>query len=138
MTLYLELKENPKGTSQMTGQRMTANGIHHYVRKNVRTQADIYRYAILEALRDADREVPHYEEAVFLNVTFFYEIKAKKRWGQWKTSKPDCDNAVKLLQDVMTKMGFWKDDSQIARLMVKKVLAERPGILIEAGRLIQP
>ena len=71
-------------------------------------------------------------------MTFFYEIKAKKRWGQWKTSKPDCDNAVKLLQDVMTKMGFWKDDSQIARLMVKKVLAERPGILIEVGRLIQP
>ena len=111
MTLYLELEENPKGTSQQTGQRMTANGIHHYIRKNVRTQADIYRYAILEALREADREVPCYEDAVFLNVTFFYEIKAKKRWGQWKTSKPDCDNAVKLLQDVMTKMGFWKTSS---------------------------
>lgn len=138
MTLYLELEENPKGTSQMKGESVVRGRIHHFEKKNVRTQRAIYEQAIMETLKDIDREPPNYEDAVFLHVTFFYEIKAKKRWGEWKTSKPDCDNAVKLLQDVLTSLGFWKDDSQISDLRVKKYLSEKPGLLIETGRLIQP
>lgn len=136
MTLYLDLETNPIGTAQQTGQMVRGGYIHHYVKKNVAKQKAIYENAILEALDG--REPPMFEEAVYLDITFYYQIKQPKRWGQWKTSKPDLDNSVKSLQDVMTRMGFWKDDSQIALLKLKKRLSEHPGILIETGRLIQP
>lgn len=136
MTLYLDLETNPKGTAQQTGQMVRGGHIHHYIKKKVATQMAIYENAIREALDG--REPPMFEDAVYLDITFYYSIKSKKRWGQWKTSKPDLDNSVKSLQDVMTRMGFWKDDSQIALLKLKKRLSEHPGILIETGRLIQP
>ena len=139
MTLYLDLDENPKGTSQQKGETVIRGRIHHFEKANVRNQRAVYVKAIREALKDIDREPPHYEGPVFLNVTFYYSIKAKKRWGEWKTSKPDCDNAVKLLQDVLSDEGFFATgDEQVASLRVKKVLAEQPGIHIEIGRLIQP
>lgn len=136
MILYLDLEQNPKSTSQMKGETIIGGRIHHYTKKKVATQMAIYENAIREALDG--REPPMFEDAVYLDITFYYQIKAKNRWGQWKTSKPDLDNSVKSLQDVMTRMGFWKDDSQIALLKLKKRLSEHPGILIETGRLIQP
>ena len=136
MTLYLDLEQNPIGTAQQKGEMVRGGRIHHYTKKKVVTQMAIYENAILEALDG--REPPMFEDAVYLDITFYYQIKAKNRWGQWKTSKPDLDNSVKSLQDVMTRMGFWKDDSQIALLKLKKRLSEHPGILIETGRLIQP
>lgn len=136
MTLYLDLEQNPIGTAQQKGEMVRGGRIHHYTKKKVATQMAIYEKAIREALDG--REPPMFEDAVYLDITFYYSIKSKKRWGQWKTSKPDLDNSVKSLQDVMTRMGFWKDDSQIALLKLKKRLSEHPGILIETGRLIQP
>ncbi|MCT0061994.1 RusA family crossover junction endodeoxyribonuclease, partial [Lactococcus lactis subsp. lactis] len=55
-----------------------------------------------------------------LSVTFFYAIKQKKRWWQWKTSRPDLDNLMKNLQDYMTKLRYYSDDSQIVWLEAKK------------------
>ena len=138
MTLYLELDTNPTGTAQQKGERVVGKHIHHFTKKKVKTQRAIYIQKITEALEDLEREAPNYEGPVFLNVMFYYSIKDKKRWGYWKTSKPDNDNAVKLLQDVLCELNFFKDDSQVADLHVKKKLSEHPGILIDIGRLIQP
>ena len=136
MTLYLDLEQNPIGTAQQKGEMVRGGRIHHYTKKKVATQMAIYENAIREALDG--REPPMFEDAVYLDITFYYQIKQPKRWGQWKTSAPDLDNSVKSLQDVMSRMGFWKNDSQIALLKLKKRLSEHPGILIETGRLIQP
>ena len=136
MTIYLELEKNPTGTAQQKGERVVGNRIHHFEKKTVRSQRQIYRNALIGELDG--REVPHYDGPVYLDVTFFFAIKDKKRWGQWKTSRADCDNLVKLLQDAMSDVGFWEDDAQIANLKVKKKFDEHPGILIEVGRLIQP
>lgn len=139
MNLYLSLDSNPRGTSQMKGESVVRGRIHHYEKANVRNQREIYQQKLIEAIADSEMIYPDYEdEPVFLKVVFHYSIKDKKRWGSWKTSKPDCDNAVKLLQDVMTSMGFWADDSQIACLQVEKKYSEYPGIDISIGRLIQP
>lgn len=137
MTIYFELEENPKGTAQMKGTSFQGGRIHHYEKPIVRRQADIYRQAILEALTDTQQEVPRYEEPISVTVNFCYSIKDRKRWGEWKTSKPDLDNSVKLLLDVMTKMGFWKDDALISRLVITKKLSGAPSVEIDIRRLIQ-
>lgn len=40
--------------------------------------------------------------------------------------KPDIDNLVKNLFDVMTQMQFWQDDVQVCDLWITKRYAERP------------
>lgn len=45
-----------------------------------------------------------------------------RQWHDWAraglvvpTCKPDLSNAIKHLEDCMSAMGFWHDDSQVAR-----------------------
>nr|WP_101913908.1 RusA family crossover junction endodeoxyribonuclease [Lactococcus lactis] len=66
-----------------------------------------------------------------LTVTFFYAIKQENRWWQWKTSRPDLDNLMKNLQDYMTKLRYYSDDSQIVWIEAKKVNDEKNRIEIE-------
>ena len=66
-----------------------------------------------------------------LSVTFHYAIKQKKKWGKFKTTKPDLDNLLKNMQDYMTKLGYYADDSQISVLNIKKYFSEKNIIEIE-------
>jgi len=50
--------------------------------------------------------------------------------GEWKTTKPDTDNSIKLLKDVMTRLGFWKDDAQVALEIIQKSWATRSGLYV--------
>jgi len=59
------------------------------------------------------------------------EPKYKRKLGRIPmTSKPDCSNAVKHIEDVLTKLQFWKDDSQVTDLRVTKAWGDSPGIAI--------
>lgn len=55
--------------------------------------------------------------------------------GNFKTSKPDTDNLIKLLKDCMTKAKFWKDDAQVAFERTVKIYDEIPGIHISVSKL---
>jgi len=56
--------------------------------------------------------------------------------GQWKDTKPDCSNIIKLPEDVMTDLGFWSDDAKIASLTVEEFWAKIPGIWIHIEELV--
>jgi Holliday junction resolvase RusA-like endonuclease len=45
-------------------------------------------------------------------------------------TRPDCDNLVKLVGDVLTKLRFYGDDGQIADLHVRKFWGDRVGIRV--------
>ena len=55
--------------------------------------------------------------------------------GSYRITKPDTDNLQKLLKDVMTALGFWKDDAQVASEITEKFWAEIPGIFIRVEAL---
>jgi len=59
-----------------------------------------------------------------------FPIKGKHYNGEYKTSRPDTDNLQKLLKDVMTATGYWRDDAQVASEVIEKFWAEIPGIYI--------
>lgn len=72
---------------------------------------------------------------VRLTVKWLFPITGKRVDGQWKYTKPDTDNLLKLLKDVMSKCGFWLDDAQVASEINEKFWAETPGIFIAVEEL---
>ena len=56
-------------------------------------------------------------------------------YHEWKTTKPDTDNLIKMLKDCMTRAGFWKDDAQVVSEVTEKFLAYQPGIYIRVAEL---
>lgn len=55
--------------------------------------------------------------------------------GEYRITKPDTDNLVKLLKDVMTDLHFWKDDAQVASEIIEKFWAEIPGLYVAMEEL---
>ncbi len=71
-----------------------------------------------------------YTDAVRLVTKWCFPITGKHTDGEYKTTKPDTDNLQKLLKDVMTDLGFWKDDALVASEITEKFWAKVPGIYI--------
>ncbi|MDT2437410.1 RusA family crossover junction endodeoxyribonuclease [Enterococcus avium] len=67
---------------------------------------------------------------VRMMVKWCFPIVGSHEDGEYKYTKPDLDNSNKLLQDCMTKLGFWKDDSYVVSLIIEKFWAATPGIYI--------
>ena len=68
--------------------------------------------------------------AVEMTTFWCFPLKGKHTNGEYKISAPDVTNLQKLLEDVMTDLGFWGDDAQIASAVTKKFWASTPGIFI--------
>ena len=121
----------PTATAQQKGERVVGGYIHHYKKKNVAQAEAILRDALLPFVP----EEPITDKPIVLEVRweFPYPKSAKKHkpgWIRWKITRPDTDNLNKMLKDVMTDMGFWKDDALICAEFVKKVYSDEPGIMI--------
>lgn len=122
MTIILELSENPKGTAQEKGTSLQGGRVHHYTKANVRRQREIYKTAIVADLaKRGQLTAPKFRGPVILSVSFFFHTSKKKDDGTYKCTKPDLDNSVKLLQDVLDELGFFEvGDQQVAVLYLKK------------------
>lgn len=101
-----------------------------------------YEPAELKAARQKLRAhlSQHLPEEVFvgpvrLTTWWCFPIKGDHKDGDYKTSKPDTDNLVKMLKDLMTELQFWKDDAQVASEVIEKYWAELPGIYVKVESL---
>ena len=115
--VILTMEQIPKGTAQM--KRYNGRTRTYFKSQRLQQTEDFY----LNELRSYAPTSP-ITGAVSLSIDFDYFTPTKKRRGKWKTTRPDCDNLVKILIDCMTKLGFWLDDAQVARLRVSKRYAE--------------
>ena len=61
--------------------------------------------------------------------------KGQHKNGEWKTTKPDTDNMIKLLKDCMTVCRFWKDDALVVSEITEKFWADIPGIYVRIKEL---
>lgn len=121
----LQLGKMPKATAQMR----QYNGISHtcYKSKSLKETERLYRALLLPHKPEKPSEAP-----IRLLICLYFDKKApKKLWGKYKITRPDADNFCKALIDQMTKVGFWKDDAQIADLHIIKRYAETASIYIE-------
>ena len=54
--------------------------------------------------------------------------EVRERGWAYHDKKPDCDNLIKMFQDSMGDLGFWKDDAQVVKLWVTKIRHKVSGI----------
>lgn len=71
-----------------------------------------------------------FQGAIRVMVKWCFPPTGKHKADQWKITKPDVDNLQKALLDSMTKLGFWKDDAQVASLISEKFWSDVPGIFV--------
>lgn len=82
------------------------------------------------------RHVPDEKMAGPLRLTTWWCFpKGTHPNGSYKTTKPDTDNLVKMLKDVMTELHFWQDDAQVASEVIEKYWAALPGIYVKVENL---
>ena len=85
-----------------------------------------------------------FEGPLMLDVYFIHprpqRLKRKKDpdWRIRKDTKPDLDNLLKPIMDVLTEEGVWKDDSQVFHVRTSKHYVDRyTGAKVGAEVLIE-
>ena len=91
--------------------------------------------AKLTAYLNAYRPNEPYRQAVRLITKWCWPTDGKHKNGEYKTTKPDTDNMIKLLKDCMTAVGFWKDDVFVTSEITEKFWADVPGIYVRVEEL---
>ena len=125
----------PHTTSQMKGEavRYRRDGsayIQHYRKDKVQ---DFRDSLVLRMKKYAPKEP--LTGPIKLEICVYFDIKTRSKWGKYKDTKPDCDNFVKEIKDVMTLLKFWKDDAQVVDLRVVKIYSEKASISISYEEL---
>jgi len=138
-TFILEFENGlPRTTAQQKGEAIRYN-------KEGRAYIQHYRKAKVQALRSEliyrmKRYAPARPSAepIRLSVLICFDIKDKKLWGKYKTTRPDGDNYIKELKDAMKECGFYIDDAQVCDERIVRTYAERGSIRVQMEDLHQP
>ena len=126
----------PKSTAQASMRIMKRKDGSQFVGKFANSKGKRTQDDLMSMLRE---HVPEkaFDGPVSVRVDWSYpwrksETKKRRAAGiQPCDTRPDADNLCKLLFDCMTRLGFWRDDSQIYALTFVKVWSDNPGITIE-------
>lgn len=127
-TLYFE-EGMPEGTAQQKGVSTKGGKVRFYEKDKLKKARIIIMSKLLQHKPEKVSEQP-----IKLEVFFAFNVKDKKLWGKYKPTRPDTDNSLKLLKDLMT--GIWyKDDSQVVDERVVKVYSKKASITIKIEEL---
>lgn len=104
------------------------SGTRYAQKRTYKTKAlQAWEAELMEKLRPWLPSEP-IEGPVILTAAFGYKPSKKSDIGKWKITKPDTDNSIKTVKDVLTRLGFWKDDAQVVFEVCKKLWVSDPGI----------
>lgn len=130
----------PKTTAQASNRILKTKSGRYFIgkmqsSKAKQTESDLvnllYPYVPAEPLKGALKV-----EIKWVYVWTASEPKKNKINGfKYCDTRPDADNICKLLFDTMTRLSFWKDDSQISVLNFQKMWADEPKIIINIEQL---
>ena len=118
--IFLKFDKVPRTTAQQQKIAVINGKVLKYDDKNLKATKRAYT----DMLRLYVPDVMH-ESAVSVSICYYFERpKSVKKNAIYKITRPDLDNLAKALLDVMTKLGFWVDDSLIAKLHLTKKYAK--------------
>lgn len=125
MVIYLP--ENPTMTSQAKGINYKTRTV--YTKNRILEQRRTYAMLIRQEMSLRGIKPPKFKGAVRLQILFTIETQDRKKWGKYKTTKPDCDNLAKTFTDVLGDISFFEvGDQQIVDLEVYKGWWSTPSV----------
>lgn len=122
------LKKIPTATAQEKGINHKTGQVYTLAR--VREVKALYTAILLKY-----KPKRKLEGAICLKVSFRFPISRGHKEGDWKITKPDTDNMLKLLKDCGTRCGYWQDDNQIAFEVTTKKYSKDSGIVFLAEEM---
>ncbi len=126
MKIFL-LLDPPTATAQERKVRIVRNKPIFYQPEKLKEAKKI----LSQHLAPFKPEVP-FVGPVELHVSWMFLRGKRHKHREWRVTKPDTDNLQKMLKDVMTDLGFWKDDALVVKEHVEKIWSDEPtGISIE-------
>ena len=128
MKFYVKMDEVPKTTAQ---QKKFSTKTKTFYKTSKIKQSE---YLLVRAL-SGKQPRKTYETPIELSVTWLFPHTKRSKDGERKATRPDLDNLQKLLQDIMCKLGYYKDDSLITDLKVKKRWHRHSGLIIEINEV---
>lgn len=115
---------------QTGGKRVMIRGGKPLFFKDKRTTSYENALTVLAANHAPEQpmEGPIHIGIVFVMARPKYLMVKKANEGLIEAAKrPDLDNLMKGVLDPLTRLGFWRDDSQITSAAVRKLYAEKDG-----------
>lgn len=147
MDLFLRIKLDPREicTAQQKGACIINGRIRFFTKRRVADSNRRIRAAIVEALSKSGVELDTKYEVVggkvrktdfvrdtikrgravrlYIGYFFPYPVGTAQKLRKpldWMTERPDVDNLTKSVQDVLTDLKMWHDDSQLASVHIEK------------------
>ena len=120
-------------TAQQKGVRVIGRRVMFYKKPEV-VQAERWLWGSLLCFSPTEP----YEGALYVRIMWLFDKKSltKKEDRTFRIARPDLDNMFKGLADVMSDMGFWKDDSQIVKMDLTKGWSKKyPGLFFQIWQL---
>ena len=114
-------------TTHQAGTRIDFRSRRTYKSKHLQEVEAFYT----NLLKPFAPEVPIVGGAL-VEISFHYKT-AKRLRGLPRLSRPDVDNMAKTVLDVMTKLGYWNDDSQVIQLKAAKFNSDINRICIKVS-----
>lgn len=130
LRFFMALKKIPRTTHQQQQVRMVNGKPIFYEPDSLKQAREIF---LAHLAIHKPQEM--FAGNVRLTVKWCFPVSGKHTDGEYKSTKPDLDNLMKLLQDCMTKLGYWKDDRFVVSLITEKYWADLPGIFIQIDEL---
>ena len=95
-----------------------------------------YAMAIWRAILEKEKPPIPYEGPLELQLILTWEYpksirKKNAKPVQSKTTRPDGVNILKMVEDIMTDLGYWHDDAQLSIETVERYFGIYPGVLIQ-------
>ena len=126
----------PSNSSHQGSLRIiTPKGKKPFVGKYKKSKAKVWEQEMMVLFQEYAPEKPM-EGPISMEVAWVFPWRKNEKKKNMeagyrpKDTRSDLDNLVKGVADVCTRLGFYKDDSQIWRLMLKKFWGDNPGIAV--------
>lgn len=128
--------EPTKHTAQGSSTILKSRGGRYFIGKKSNSLATQAKQELMWALKPY-RPAKMMLGAIRLKIDLYYgwrksDSKTTRQRGMMPVVvKPDLDNWCKVFADCLTRIGFWKDDSQVYDLHLRKFYADSPRIEVE-------
>lgn len=137
-TFILEFENGlPRTTAQQKGEAIRYKDGRPYIQHFRKEKVQALRTELIYRMNRYAPAIPS-AEPIRLSVLICFDIKDKKLWGTYKTTRPDGDNYIKEIKDAMKDCGFYLDDAQVCDERIVRTYAERGAIRVQIEDMRQP